>query len=78
MVTYQVRKNNHLAAVYYNNGKPNLFRINVDVTLADMKHQLDQLNDCLKCCDARKVAGVEYCRLSVCSDERVLFTNMKL
>jgi hypothetical protein len=35
----------HLAAVYYNGGKINLFRIHIDVTLDDLKHQLTQLNN---------------------------------
>jgi hypothetical protein len=29
----------HLAAVYYNGGKTNLFRIHIDVTLDDLNHQ---------------------------------------
>jgi hypothetical protein len=45
MDIYQVLNNTHLAAVYYNNRKLNLFRFHVDVTLADVNHQLDQLND---------------------------------
>ncbi|MCH95231.1 hypothetical protein A2U01_0016206 [Trifolium medium] len=71
-------QNTHLTAVFYNNRKSNLFRIHVDVKLAYMKHQLDQLNGRLNCRDARRAVGVEYHRLSVCSDGRVLFTNMKL
>ncbi|MCH80629.1 hypothetical protein A2U01_0001399, partial [Trifolium medium] len=78
MDIYKVRKNTHLVAVCYNNGKPNLFRIHVDVTMADLKHQMDQLNDRLNCRDARRVVSVEYRRLSICSDGCVLFTNMKL
>ncbi|MCI54065.1 hypothetical protein A2U01_0075312 [Trifolium medium] len=45
---------------------------------ANLKHQLDQLNGRLKCRDVRRVAGVEYHRPSVGTDERVRFTNMKL
>ncbi|MCI05484.1 hypothetical protein A2U01_0026537, partial [Trifolium medium] len=63
----------HLAALYYNNKKSNLFRIYV---LADMKHQLSHLKDRFNCRDATNVAGFEYRRPSVCSDGRV--TNMKL
>jgi hypothetical protein len=68
----------HLAAVYYNGGKPNLFRIHIDVTLADLKHQLSQFNGRLHLLDQRRVTGVEYHHLLVCSDGTVLFTNMKL
>ncbi|XP_045791830.1 60S ribosomal protein L5-like [Trifolium pratense] len=78
MNIYQVRKNTHLVAVYYNNGKLNLFRIHVDVTLADLKHQLSQLNGCLNCSDARRVADVEYRCPSIFLDGSVLCTNMKL
>jgi hypothetical protein len=40
----------HLATIYFNNGTPNMFRINVDVTLSDMKQQLDQINrSCNNC-----------------------------
>ncbi|KAK2414869.1 hypothetical protein QL285_037407 [Trifolium repens] len=61
-----------------NNGKSNLFRIHVDVTLVDLKHQLSQLNGHLNSHDVSRVTGVEYLRSSVCSDGNVLFTNMKL
>ncbi|MCI76786.1 hypothetical protein A2U01_0098056, partial [Trifolium medium] len=40
MDIYPVKKNTHLTAVYYNNGKSNLFKIHIDVTLADLKLQL--------------------------------------
>jgi hypothetical protein len=64
--------------VFCNNGKSNLFRIHVDVTLVDLKHQLSQLNGHLNSHDVSRVTGVEYLRSSVCSDGNVLFTNMKL
>jgi cell division FtsZ-interacting protein ZapD len=57
----------HLVAVYYNRWKPNLLRNHVDVTLADLKHQLSQLNIRLHFPDQRRVTDVEYHRLSVCS-----------
>ncbi|MCI41585.1 hypothetical protein A2U01_0062818, partial [Trifolium medium] len=60
MDIYPVERNTHLVAVYYNNEKPNLFRINVNVTLCDLKHQLDQHNGHLNCRDASRVADVEY------------------
>ncbi|MCI46120.1 hypothetical protein A2U01_0067360, partial [Trifolium medium] len=62
MDIYPVERNTHLVAVYYNKGKTNLFRINVDVTLCDLNHQLDQLNGRLNCRDARREADVEYRR----------------
>ncbi|MCH97337.1 hypothetical protein A2U01_0018331, partial [Trifolium medium] len=52
--------------------------IHVDVTLADLKHQLSQLNGRLNCHDARRVTDVEYRRPSVCSyDGSIFVTNMK-
>jgi hypothetical protein len=44
MEILEFQQNIHLATVYYNDGLQNLFRIHVDVTLADLKHQLSQLN----------------------------------
>ncbi|MCI43039.1 hypothetical protein A2U01_0064276 [Trifolium medium] len=43
MDSFDWRVNTHLAVVYFNKGNPNLFRIDVDVTLSDLKQQLDQL-----------------------------------
>ncbi|MCI61835.1 hypothetical protein A2U01_0083092, partial [Trifolium medium] len=50
----------------------------VDVTLADLKYQLKQLNGRLNSHNAGRMTDVEYHRLSVCSDGNVLFINMKL
>jgi len=44
-----------LAAVYFNGGNSNLFRVWVDVTLVDLKDQLDQINQRLNHRDAKKV-----------------------
>ncbi|MCI31209.1 hypothetical protein A2U01_0052421, partial [Trifolium medium] len=78
MEILEFQQNTHLAAVYYNQGKPNLSRIQVDVTLGDLKHQLTQINSRLHYCHQRRVTNVENRRPSVCSDVTVLFTNMKL
>jgi hypothetical protein len=61
---YHILKNKHLVAVYYNNGKPNLFRIHVDVKLVYLKHYLDQLNGPLKCIVERRVPvlSIVVCR----------------
>jgi len=55
-----------LAAVYYNGGTPpHLFRIHNDVTLSELKDELDQINRQLNHRDTRRVVGVEYrCPLS--------------
>jgi hypothetical protein len=45
MNTYPTEVNTKLAEVYYNRGNPNLFMINhINVTLSDLKGQLDQIN----------------------------------
>ncbi|AES65855.1 hypothetical protein MTR_2g049970 [Medicago truncatula] len=55
--------NTKLDAMYYNMGKPNLFRINVDVTLSDLKDQSDWINGRLTHEDTRRMNNVEYRRL---------------
>ena len=52
--------NTKLAAVYYNEGKPNLFGVHIDITLSDLNDQLDQINSCLNHSDTRRVDIVEY------------------
>ncbi|MCH98213.1 hypothetical protein A2U01_0019213 [Trifolium medium] len=58
MEILEFQQNNHLVAVYYKHGKLNLFRIHVDVTLADLKHQLSQLNGRHHFRDERRVTDV--------------------
>jgi hypothetical protein len=57
MEIYPVKRNTHLAAIYCNKKKSNMYRINVDVMLSDLKHQPEQFNGPH---DARMVANVEY------------------
>jgi hypothetical protein len=38
MENIEFQPGTHLAAVYYNDGEPNLFKIHIDVTLGDLKH----------------------------------------
>ncbi|MCI56316.1 hypothetical protein A2U01_0077567, partial [Trifolium medium] len=54
---------------------PNLLRIHDDVTLSDLKHQL---NSFLRFREQGRVTEIVYRRSSVCADGTVLFTNMKL
>ncbi|PNX55108.1 hypothetical protein L195_g048734, partial [Trifolium pratense] len=67
--------NTSLAAVYYNNGTPNLVRIHDDITLFDLKRRL---NSILHFREQRKVTEIMYRRPSVCTDGTVLFTKMEL
>ncbi|KAK2458085.1 hypothetical protein QL285_005284 [Trifolium repens] len=78
MENLEFQPNTHLAAVYYKGGEANLFRIHINITIGDLKHQLTQLNSRCHYRDQRRVTDVEYRRLSVCSDGFVLFTNMRL
>jgi hypothetical protein len=73
MEILEFQQNTNLAAVYYNDMKPNHFRIHVDFTLVDLDYQLGQR---LHFRDDRRLTDVEYRRSSVCSDGTVLFTNM--
>lgn len=57
------------AVVYHNMGKHNLFWIHVDVTLFDLKDQLNQINGRLNHKDTRMVDCVEYHRPLVDSME---------
>jgi len=43
MNTYPVDMNTKLPVVYHNEGKPNLFRVHIDVTLSPLKGLLDKL-----------------------------------
>jgi len=70
--------NFNLIVVYYHKGKSNLIKINVDVTLSNLKDQLNQMNGCLNYGDTRMVASFEYHCQSIGSNGCVRFTNMKL
>jgi len=71
--------NTKLAAIYYNGGTPpHLFRIRNDVTLSELKDELDQINRQLNHRDTRRVVGVNYrCPLSN-STGSLRFSRMKL
>jgi hypothetical protein len=64
-----------LAAVYYNNGTPNLVRIRDDVTLSDLKRRLSSLH---QFGEQRSVTEIVYRRPSICADGTVLFTKKEL
>jgi len=64
MNTYPVDVNTKLVVVYYNEEKPNIFKIYVDVTLYGLKDHQDQINGRLIHKDTRRVDNVEYRRLT--------------
>jgi pyruvate-formate lyase-activating enzyme len=78
-ISLTYRRDTHLAAVYFGNEAPNMFRIYVDATLVDLKQQLDEVN---RCCnnknDDRTVTSVEYRKPSLRSNGSVAFSNMQL
>jgi len=70
--------NTKLAAVYYNGGTPpHLFRIRNDVTLSELKDELDQINRQLNHRHTRRVVGVEYRCPLFDSAETLCFSRMK-
>ncbi|AET01102.1 hypothetical protein MTR_8g005030 [Medicago truncatula] len=65
--------------VYYNGGTPpHLFWIRDDVTLSELKDELDQINHQLNHKDTRRVVGVEYRCLLSDSIVSLRFSQMKL
>ncbi|KAK2443186.1 hypothetical protein QL285_014310 [Trifolium repens] len=79
-ISLTYRRDTHLAAVYFDAGTPpNMFRIDVDSTLSDLKQQLDEIN---RCCnnrnDDRNVTIINYRKPSVRSDGSVMFSKMQL
>ncbi|CAJ2645392.1 unnamed protein product [Trifolium pratense] len=78
-VSLTQRMRSTLAAVYYNHGKPILFRINDDETFVGLKQQLNQLNRTVNNRnDNRTVSSLKYRKPSIGSDGRVTFTDMML
>lgn len=69
--------NTKLVVVYYNGGKPHLFRVQNDITLSKLKDQLYQINHQLSHRDTRIVDNVDYRRPSTDSAGRVQFNRMK-
>jgi len=60
MNAYPIGLNTKLTAIYYNMGKPHLFRVLVNVTLSGLKDQLNQINSRLNHKDIGRVDNVEY------------------
>jgi hypothetical protein len=78
-ISLTYRRDTHIAAVYFDAGMPNMFRIAVDSTLSDLKQQLDEIN---RCCnnrnDDRNVTSVDYRKPSITPDGGVTFSKMEL
>jgi len=78
MDIYPVEPNTMLVVVCFNGGKRNLFRVQVDVTLVDLKDQLNQINQRLSHRGTRKVDGVRYRRPLIDSAGILQFRKMML
>ncbi|XP_045796116.1 uncharacterized protein LOC123890528 [Trifolium pratense] len=79
MESVEYQPNTRLAAVYFNGGNTNLFRIHEQVSLSDLKQQLTQINRRLNFRDPRTVTDVEYRRPSrISNNGTMLFTHVKL
>jgi len=63
---YLVDPNTMLATVCFNGGKPNLFKVRVDVALVDLKDQLDQI---IRLLNHRDTKRVEKCWVSTSIDQ---------
>jgi len=50
------------AQVRFNGGNPHLFKVRVDVTLKDMKDQLNWINQGLNLGDTMRVEDLQYVR----------------
>lgn len=61
----------NLTVIYSNKGKPNLFRISLDIILSDLNDQPNQINVCLNHGDKRKMVDVDYYCLSIDSNRYV-------
>ncbi|XP_045797558.1 uncharacterized protein LOC123891697 [Trifolium pratense] len=76
-VSLTQRMRSTLAAVYFGDGKPHLFRINDGETFEGLKQQLYQLNRTVNNPnDNRTVSNLLYRKPSIGSDGRVAFTRM--
>jgi len=59
MNIYSLKINTNIVVVYYNKGKPNMFRIHMDITLCDLKDPLEQIDGRLNDGYTRRVDNVE-------------------
>jgi len=79
IVNYRVDMNTMSTEVFFNSGKLNkLFKVQVDVTLKNLKDQLDEIIQWLNHGDTRRVEDVWYERPSIDSVGRLTFTQMLL
>jgi hypothetical protein len=78
-ISLTYRRDTHIAAVYFDVGTPNMFRIAIDCTLSELKQQLGEINRCFNNRhDDRNVTSVDYRKPSITSHGSVTFSRMQL
>ncbi|AES60618.1 40S ribosomal S10-like protein, putative [Medicago truncatula] len=63
------------AQVRFNGGNPNLFKVRVDVTLKDLKDQLNEINQGLNPGNTRRVEDLQYARPDYLQSEKLMLKN---
>jgi hypothetical protein len=63
------------AQVRFNGGNPHLFKVRVDVTLKDLKDQLNEINQGLNPKDTRRVEDLQYACPGYLQTEKIMLTD---
>lgn len=63
------------AQVCFNGGKPYLFKVRDDVTLKELKGQLNEINQGLNPADRRRVEDVQYGHPRILQSKKTMLTN---
>ncbi|KEH27892.1 40S ribosomal S10-like protein, putative [Medicago truncatula] len=60
------------AQARFNGGNCHLFKVRFDITLKDMKDQLNEINQGLNPGDAKRVDGLQYARPGYLQTEKIM------
>jgi len=63
------------AQVHFNGGNHHLFKVRVDITLKDMKDQLNEINQGLNLGDTRRVEDLQYARPDYLQTEKIMLKD---
>ncbi|KEH22152.1 40S ribosomal S10-like protein, putative [Medicago truncatula] len=61
--------------VRFNGGNPHLFKVQVDVTLKDLKDQLNKINQGLNPGDTKRVEDVQYARPGLLQSDEIMMAD---